>query len=99
MDSNKPKAKKSTAIVGSSKLSKAQSPQEPLNLIQKKNKSKMHSYRLQPIDEDSLKKMLKDINAIRTGKIITETGLIRGLISLGAKTKPEKILKALKDVL
>ena len=94
----KSKGKKSAAITGSSKLSKAQS-KETLNLIEKKDRNKIHSYRLYPVDENNLKTMLKAINKIRTGKVITETALIRGLISLGSKTKPEKILKALKEVL
>ena len=56
----------------------------------------MRSYRLYPSQINTLKKITADLNAI-SQKHINEADVIKGLIALGGKTQPEKILKAISE--
>lgn len=88
-------------IVGKSKLASVQVEKEAekpsLDLISHKPESKMKSFRLFDSDIEKLRTITKEVNRHSSSRVISETSVIKGLIELGAKTKPEKILKSIKD--
>jgi hypothetical protein len=88
-------------IIGKSKLASVQVEQETekpaLDLISHKPESKMKSFRLFDSDIEKLRTITKEVNQFSTTRVISETSVIKGLIELGAKTSPEKILKSIKD--
>jgi hypothetical protein len=57
----------------------------------------MKSFRLFDTDIEKLRTITKEVNKHSTTRVISETSVIKGLIELGAKTSPEKILKSIKD--
>jgi len=88
-------------IVGKSKLAGVQVEKETekpsLDLISRKPESKMKSFRLFDTDIEKLRTITKEVNRFSATRVISETSVIKGLIELGAKTSPEKILKSIKD--
>jgi hypothetical protein len=60
--------------------------------------TKMKTYRLDDEDLEKLKKITDDVNAIAPRKI-SETRIIRGLLHLGSKAEPEKIIECLRELL
>jgi hypothetical protein len=88
-------------IIGKSKLASVQVEKETekpsLDLISHKPESRMKSFRLFDTDIEKLRTITKEVNKHSTTRVISETSVIKGLIELGAKTSPEKILKSIKD--
>jgi len=88
-------------IIGKSKLASVQIEEKTgktaLDLISHKPESKMKSFRLFESDIDKLRTITKEVNKHSATRVISETSVIKGLIELGAKTSPEKILKSIKD--
>ena len=69
-----------------------------LNLLTKKKQFlQPKSYRLNQADIKRIKKIMTSINQYGPNKIITETDLIRGLLVIGERLKPEKIIALIKD--
>lgn len=88
-------------ITGKSKLASVEVEKETekpsLDLISHKHESKMKSFRLFDSDIEKLRTITKEVNKQSATRVISETSIIKGLIELGAKTNPEKILKSIKD--
>jgi len=92
-------------ILGKSKLSDREQKtiedkSDDLKLIPEKEKFYPRSYRLRGTDLSNLRKIIKEVNDTKiTVKGLTETDIIRTLIHIGAKTKPEKLIKAYKETI
>ena len=54
--------------------------------------------RLYPKDADYLKTLKKSLNEGRTGRKITKTDIVRGLLKIGAEMPTEKLLKKILEV-
>lgn len=89
-------------ITGKTKLSPESTPglsiSEPLKLLTKKSRSLPRSYRLKASDLEKLKKIVEGVNEISSSGI-SETNIIRALISIGIKIKPARLIKAYRDIL
>ena len=71
---------------------------QSLNLLTRKKRFlQPKSYRLNQTDIERIKRIMDAINQYGLNKIITETDLIRGLLVVGEKLKPEKIIIAIKE--
>ena len=93
-------AKKS--ISGTTKLSevtkhKPAEESEALPLVRKRQQPKLKNFRLTPADIMRLQKLTDAING-ESEKLISETAVIKGLIALGEKTTPKKLLKLIREV-
>jgi hypothetical protein len=91
-------------ITGKSKLLNIQdnnlSKEEPLNLLNsKKSKPILKNFRLAISDIENLKKIIEVINHETPSRSISETKIIKALIFLGSQMPPNKILKAIKEIL
>jgi len=90
-------------IIGQSKLAGVQpqtdteSEKPALDLIVRKSESKMKSFRLFDNDIEKLRVIVQEVNKFSTTRVVSETSVIKGLIELGSKTSPEKILKSIKE--
>lgn len=62
------------------------------------NATKLKNYRLSVADQESLQSIVDAVNRI-SSKEVSQTLIVKALISLGCKTKPERILKEAKEVL
>lgn len=60
--------------------------------------TKLKNYRLSIADQESLQSIVDAVNRI-SSKEVSQTLIVKALISLGCKTKPERILKEAKEVL
>jgi len=69
-----------------------------LNLINRK-KRVFHpkSYRLNQADIERIRSIMQSINQYGAHKTFSETDLIKGLLVVGEKLTPEKIILAIKD--
>ncbi len=84
---------KLSSVVPSESLS-----QEPLNLISRKDRIFPRSFRLKEADIERLKAITKGVNDVSASRI-SDTNIIRALISLGMKINPDKVLNAYRDLL
>lgn len=74
--------------------------EEPLNLIKPhRAKAILKNYRFSSLDLDNLQKITEALNQEYPHQTISETKIVRSLILLGSQMKPERILKALKELL
>lgn len=62
------------------------------------NATKLKNYRLSVADQENLQSIVDAVNRI-SSKEVSQTLIVKALISLGCKTKPERILKEAKEVL
>ena len=89
-------------ITGKTKLSPESTPglstPEPLKLLSKKSRALPRSYRLKASDLEKLKKIVEGVNEISSSNI-SETNIIRALISIGVKINPARLIKAYRDIL
>ena len=93
-------AKKS--LTGTTKLSevpkrKPTEEAEALPLVRKRHQAKLKNFRLTPADILRLQKLTDAING-ESERPISETAVIKGLIALGEKTPPAKLLKLIREV-
>lgn len=89
-------------LTGQSKLSEAiqRKPDEnteALPLVRKRHQAKLKNFRLTPADILRLQKLTDAVNG-ESERPISETAVIKGLIALGEKTTPEKLLKLIREV-
>lgn len=69
-----------------------------LSLIRQKSKPAYpKSYRLNQEDIERLRKILSSVNECASSRFFSETDIIRGLLVMGEKTKPEKIISSIKE--
>lgn len=93
-------AKKS--LTGTTKLSEVSKRNpteetETLPLVRKRHQAKLKNFRLTPADILRLQKLTDAING-ESERPISETAVIKGLIALGEKTSPAKLLKLIREV-
>ncbi len=89
-------------ITGKSKLATTSSPDtssEKLKLVKRKPQFMPTSFRLTPEDSDRLKNITAAVNELSPYKKISETMVVKALLYNGMKTKPESLLKAIKEVI
>lgn len=73
---------------------------ERLGLVSRKPaERKPRSYRLRAADLERLSKIVEAVNELSTGRRITETDVLRGLIAMGGKTKPKQLIEAIRDAM
>ena len=89
-------------LTGQSKLSEAiqrKSAEENagLPLVRQRYKPKLKNFRLAPADIMRLQKITDAING-ESERPISETAVIKGLIALGEKTAPDKLLRLIREV-
>lgn len=92
-------------LTGSTKLTQAvptvsstEQDAEGLRLVRKKPKTMLKNFRLTASDVQRLHKITAAINE-ESERIISETTVIRGLIALGEKTSPARLIKAIREIL
>ena len=86
-------------ITGKSKLARASAGMEEgatLDLVRRRRRTTMKAYRFQDADLVRLKKITAELNK-RSNRHISETQTVRALIALGARTKPERLFKILRE--
>lgn len=89
-------------ITGHSKLATTSSPAQTtgeLKLVLRKSDLKPTSFRLTPEDKERLKKITAEVNEFSPHKKISETVVVKALLYNGAKMNPERLLKAIRDVI
>ena len=90
-------------LVGTTKLSEvkkcsaAEAEAKSLPLVRKYHQAKLKNFRLTPADILRLQKLTDAING-ESERPISETAVIKGLIALGEKTQPAKLLKLIREV-
>lgn len=90
-------------LVGTTKLSEvkkcsaAEAEEKSLPLVRKYHQAKLKNFRLTPADILRLQKLTDAING-ESERPISETAVIKGLIALGEKTQPAKLLKLIREV-
>ncbi|MCB0195520.1 MAG: hypothetical protein KDJ65_26460 [Anaerolineae bacterium] len=89
-------------LTGQSKLSeaiqrKSAEENEGLPLVRQRYKPKLKNFRLAPADIMRLQKITDAING-ESERPISETAVIKGLIALGEKTAPDKLLRLIREV-
>lgn len=95
-------AKKS--LSGTTKLSEAAQKKltpykdsEALPLVRQRQKPRLKNFRLSPADILRLQRLTNVVNE-ESERSISETAVIKGLIALGEKTDPAKLLKFIREV-
>lgn len=95
-------AKKS--LSGTTKLSEAaqrkltsHKDSEALPLVRQRQKPRLKNFRLSPADILRLQRLTNVVNE-ESERSISETAVIKGLIALGEKTDPAKLLKFIRAV-
>lgn len=90
-------------LSGTTKLSEAavrtltpQKDSEAFSLVRQRPKPRLKNFRLSPTDILRLQKLTATINQ-ESERSISETAVIKGLIALGEKTDPIKLLKFIKE--
>ncbi len=84
---------------GGSKLSQVQPATRPEGVVSKHQPSATpKSFRLSGDDLANLKQVTEAVNGISRSKV-SETKIVKALLQLGSKIPPEKVLKALKEIL
>ena len=89
-------------LTGKSKLSEAAERKttekaETLPLVNQRQKPRLKNFRLTPTDIMRLQKLTEAVNG-ESERPISETAVIKGLIALGEKITPEKLLKLIREV-
>lgn len=90
-------------LVGTTKLSEvkkrsaAEEETASLPLVRKHHQAKLKNFRLTAADILRLQKLTDAING-ESERPISETAVIKGLIALGEKTQPAKLLKLIREV-
>jgi hypothetical protein len=73
---------------------------ERLGLVSKKPATrKPRSYRLRPTDLERLLKIVEAVNGSSTGRRITETDVLRGLIVIGENIKQQQLIDAIRTTI
>lgn len=91
------------ALSGQTKLAEAaqrrpESPDtSPLTLVSQRSKPRLKNFRLTPADILRLQQLTEAVNS-ESERPISETAVIKGLIALGEKTPPSKLLKLIREV-
>lgn len=90
------------ALIGQTKLAEAAQHKpidadEALPLVKQRPKPRLKNFRLTPADILRLQKLTDAVNG-ESERPISETAVIKGLIALGEKTSPEKLLKLIREV-
>lgn len=89
-------------ITGQSKLARTSSPgsaSEDLKLVPRKSRLMATSFRLTPEDKERLKSIASALNELSPHKKISETMVIKALLFNGQKIKPERLIKAIREVI
>ncbi len=89
-------------ITGQSKLAKTSTPgdsSEDLKLVSRITQLKPTSFRLTPEDKERLKRITSEVNELSPHKKISETMVIKALLYNGQKMKPERLFKAIREVI
>lgn len=89
-------------ITGQSKLASTNSPEnstESLRLVSRKSHLKPTSFRLNPEDKERLKSIAAAVNDLSPNKKISETIIIRALLLQGQKTKADRLLTTIREVI
>lgn len=92
-------------ITGESKLltrsTDISQPTEKLVLTSpKKPEPKMKNYRLKETDLERLNSIIENVNQLRpVDEPVTEIAVIKALLLIGSRTKPEQMLKTIKEVM
>lgn len=92
-------------ITGESKLltrsGDLSEPKEKLSLTSpKKPEPKMKNYRLKETDMERLQSIIENVNHLRPiDEPVTEIAVIKALLLMGSRTKPEQMLKTIKEVM
>ena len=96
--SKKTAAKKKLGSAAS-KLSQAAPIAKPEGVVtQKKTSATPKSFRLSGDDIASLKQITEAVNGLSRSKV-SETKVVKALLQLGSQLPPEKVLKALREIL
>ena len=90
------------ALTGNTKLAEAAQRKtsedgNALPLLNQRAKPRLKNFRLAPADILRLQNVTEAING-ESERPISETAVIKGLIALGEKTAPEKLLKLIREV-
>lgn len=91
------------ALTGTTKLSETVAQRtlpeggEPLALVKQRPKPRLKNFRLTPADILRLQKLTEALNG-ESERPISETAVIKGLIALGEKTPPSKLIKLVREV-
>ncbi|OED44680.1 hypothetical protein ACH42_07000 [Endozoicomonas sp. (ex Bugula neritina AB1)] len=94
----KPRPKKKLGNAGS-KLSQPQSATKPEGVVSvQKSSATPKSFRLSGDDIANLKQITQAVNGVSRSKV-SETKVIKALLQLGSNLAPEKVLKALREIL
>lgn len=96
-------------ITGESKLlTRANQIDEPINepieklplVSPKKPEPKMKNYRLKETDLERLNSIIENVNQLRPiDEPVTEIAVIKALLLMGSRTKPEQMLKTIREVM
>jgi len=90
-------------IVGQSKLSKGVTPASSTTSLQlvtpPKTTLQPTSFRLTPEDKERLQGITSNVNELSPNKKISETMIVRALLFNGIKMKPEKLIRAIREVI
>ena len=83
----------------SSKLTQVHPVTKPTGVVpEKKSSSHPKSFRLNGDDIANLKQITAQVNAVSRSKV-SETKVVQALLQLGTGIAPERIVKALKEIL
>lgn len=98
--SPKKAAKRAKRLSGAgSKLSQMQPATKPEGVVSKhKPSATPKSFRLSGDDIANLKQITEAVNGISRSKV-SETRIVKALLQLGSQLAPEKVLKALREIL
>ena len=69
-----------------------------LRLVRRKPKTTLKNFRLSDADLQRLRQITEAVNN-EGEKFLSETAVIKGLLALGEKTNPARLLKVIKEVL
>ncbi|KEQ15029.1 hypothetical protein [Endozoicomonas numazuensis] len=86
---------------GSSKLGSQQPATKPAGVVTthtQKTTATPKSFRLSGDDIANLKQITQAVNGISHSKV-SETKVVKALLQLGSELPPEKVLKALREIL
>ena len=80
-----------------SKLSQLQPVARPTGVVPEKKTTQPKSFRLNGDDIANLKQITEAVNGLSRTKV-SETKVMKALLQLGAKMPPERVLKALREI-
>ena len=92
-------------LTGTTKLTQAnpivsvpERESQGLRLVRRKPKTTLKNFRLSDSDIQRLHQITEAVNN-ESEKFLSETAVIKGLLALGEKTNPAKLLRVMKEVL